>query len=85
MGCSLGLVTVACTTGLWMDGMTLQVPEIKATPMVDDRRLYAVGTEKFRIIEEAIEYTKNDEDVGRKFNSKKSIVATSLVSEQKDI
>ena len=38
--------------------MSQQVPEIEATTMVDDRRLYAVGTEKFRILEEAIEYTK---------------------------
>ena len=33
----------ACITGLWMDGMNRQIPEIKATTMVDNRRLYAVG------------------------------------------
>ena len=49
----------------WMDGMNRQIPEIKATTMVDDQRLYAVGTEKFKILEEAIEYTKKfDEEVG---------------------
>ena len=85
-GCSLSLVTVACITGLWMDGMNRQIPEIKATTMVDDRRLYAVGTEKFKILEEAIEYTKKfDEEVGNKFNTKKSTVATSLMGQQKDI
>ena len=51
-GCSFGLVTVACITGLWMGGTNQQVPEITATTMVDDRRLYAVGTEKFRILHE---------------------------------
>ena len=85
-GCSLSLVTVACITGLWMDGMNRQIPEIKATTMVDDRRLYAVETEKFKILEEAIEYTKKfDEEVGNKFNTKKSTVATSLMGQQKDI
>ena len=39
--------------------MNQQEPEIKATTMVDDRRLYAVGTENSRILEEAIEYTTN--------------------------
>ena len=48
------------------------------------RRLYAVGIEKFSILEEAIEHTKNDEE-GNKFHSKKLTVATSLVSEQKDM
>ena len=42
-GCSLSLVTVACITGLWMDGMNRQIPEIKATTVVDDKRLYAGG------------------------------------------
>ena len=85
-GCSLSLVTVACITGLWMDGMNRQIPEIRTTTMVDDRRLHAVGTEKFKVLEEAIEYTKKfDEEVGNKFNSKKSTVATSLMSRQKDI
>ena len=84
-GCSFSLVTVACITGLWMEGMNQQVPEIKATTMFDDRRLYVAGTEKFRILEEAIEYTKKIEDVGNKFNDKKSTVATSLMSEQKNI
>ena len=85
-GCSLSVVTVACITGLWMDGMNRQVPEVKATTMVDDRRLCAVGTEKFKVLEEAIEHTKKfDEEVGNKFNSKKSTVATSLMSQQKDI
>ena len=65
--------------------MNQQVPEIKATTMFDDRRLYVAGTEKFRILEEAIEYTKKIEDVGNKFNDKKSTVATSLMSEQTDI
>ena len=54
-----------------------QIPEINATTMVDDRRLYAVGTEKYK--------KKFDEEVGNKFNSKKSTVATSLMSQQKDI
>ena len=54
-GCSLSLVTVACIMGLWMDGVNRQIPEIKATMMVDDKRLYAVGTEKFKVLEEAIE------------------------------
>ena len=85
-GCSLSLVTVACITGLWMDGTNRQIPESKATTMVDHRRLNAVGAEKFKVLEEAIEYTqKFDEDVGNKFNSKKSTVATSLVSQQKHI
>ena len=43
-----------------MYGMKQQVPEIKATTMVDDRRLYAVGTEKFKILQEAIEDTKKN-------------------------
>ena len=54
-GCSFSLVTVACIAGLWMDGMNQQVPDIKATTMVDDTSLYAVGTEKCRILEEVIE------------------------------
>ena len=33
-----------------MEGLNQQVAEIKGTTMVDDRRLYAVGTEKFRIL-----------------------------------
>ena len=61
-GCSLSLVTVAYSTCLWMDGMNQQVPQIKATTMVDDRRLYAVGTEQFRILQEAVEYTKTIDD-----------------------
>ena len=84
-------VSLACG---WKDRVNQQVPEIKATTMFDDRRLYVAGTEKFRILEEpAIEYTKNRvvwrhglfEDVGNKFNDKKSTVATSLMSEQTDI
>ena len=83
--CCLSLVAVACATGLRMEGLIQLVPEIKATSMVDERRLHAIGTEKFRILEETIEYTKTyDEEVGNKFNSKKSTVATSLVSEQRD-
>ena len=75
-GCSHSLVTVAHITGLWMDGMSQQVPEIKGTTMVDNRRLYAVGTENFRTFEEAIEYTTCfDEEVDNKFTSKKSTVA----------
>ena len=31
-----------------------QEPEITATTIVDDRRLYGVGTETFRILEEAM-------------------------------
>ena len=34
---------------VWGDGASVQI---------DDRRLYAVGTEKFRILEDAIEHTK---------------------------
>ena len=45
-------------TALWVDGMNEQAPETRATTMVDDRKLYAVGTEKLRILEEAIDYTK---------------------------
>ena len=44
-----------------------------------------MGNEKFRILEEAIEYTNKDEEVGNKFNSKRSTVATSLLSEQTDM
>ena len=85
-GCSLGLVTCARITGLWMNGRSPQVPEIKASKMVDDRRLCAVGTETFRILEKAIEYIKRfDEEVGNQVNSKKSTIATALMSEQKDI
>ena len=85
-GGSFSLVMVACIVGLWMEGLNQQVPEIKATTMVDDRSLYVVGTERFRILEEAIEYTKTyDEEVGKKFNNKTSTVATSLMSEQKDM
>ena len=74
-------------SGLWMEGMNQRIPEIKATTMVDDRTLCAVGTEKFRILEEAIECTQKifDDDVGHKFNNKKSTVATSLMSEPKDV
>ena len=46
-------------TGLWMEGLNQQVPDIKATTMVDDNRLYVVGTENFRTFEEAIEYAKH--------------------------
>ena len=75
-GCSQSLVTDAHVTGLWMDGMSQQVLEIKGTTMVDNRRLYAVGTENFRTFEEAIEYTTCfDDEVGNKFTSKKSTVA----------
>ena len=54
-----------------VDGMNRQIPEIKATTMVDDRRLHAMGTETFRILEEAIKYRKtiDDEEVGNQFNS----------------
>ena len=76
------LVTVACIIGLWMEGLNQRVPEVKVTTMLDDRRLYAVGS----ILEKAIEYTKTyDDEVGDKFNSKKSTVATLLMTEQKDI
>ena len=69
-----------------MEGLDQQVPDIKDTTMVHDRRLYAVGTEKFRILEGVIEHTKTyDEEVGNQFNSKKSTVATSLIREQQDI
>ena len=82
-GCSLCLVTEACITGSWMEGLSQQLPEI--TTMADDRRwLYAVGTEKIRIREEATKYLTLEE-VGNKFNSKKSTVATSLMTEQKEI
>ena len=79
-GCSFGIVTVACITGLWMDGMNQEVSEIKATTMVDDRRMYVVGAEKARTLEEAIGNIKHDEEVCDKFNNKKSTLATSLVS-----
>ena len=52
------LVTVASFSGWWMEGMNEQVPEIKATTMVDDRMLYASETKNFRIFEEAIENTE---------------------------
>ena len=53
--------------------------------MVDDRTLYAGRTEKFRILEEAIEYTTTyDEEVGSKFKPQDSTVATPLMSEKKD-
>ena len=53
--------------------------------MFDESKLYAVGTEKFRILEEAIEHTNTyDEEVGKQADSKKS-VSTWLMSEQKEI
>ena len=61
----------AAVSSQWMDGLNQQVPEIKATTMVDDRRLYA-----FRVLGEAIAYIKKfDKYVGKKFNSKKLTVA----------
>ena len=56
--CGLSLVTVTSITCFWMEGMNQQAPEIKATTMVDDRRLCVVSTEKFGILVEAIEHTK---------------------------
>ena len=41
-----------------MEGLNQQIPEVKATTMVDDGRLYAVETEKYRTHEEAVKHRK---------------------------
>ena len=71
--------------GLCMDGTNQQVPDIKATTLVDDRRQYAVGTESSNFLRKRSNTQFFYEEVGNKFNSKKSTVATSLMSEQKDM
>ena len=64
-----------------MDGVNRQIPEIKATTVVDDRRLYAVGDGEVQSLEVAIEFTKQlHEEVGNKFQQE-----VDRMSQQKDI
>ena len=54
--------------------------------MVHARKSYVVGTEKLRILEEVIEYTKHIAcKSGQRVQQQEIDIATSLKNEQKDI